>query len=190
MSIHADDSAFDRGARAMRAGWHDSTITRHDADGEEIRPIGPLGEPAAPLSGGAIAALKEWTVLTYGAAELDIVAAQAGHFQRSAEDTVLAEEDRELVTCAVRRAVLSLTELQRHVITRRYGLWHTDRQTLREIAVELGVSHVAIAQHECRAMERLRKNETLFAIAIERGLTKADSVHVNNRGISSLEDYA
>lgn len=52
----------------------------------------------------------------------------------------------------------TLTDKERYVIERRYGLNGNDEQTLEELGNQLGVTRERIRQIECKALEKLKRH--------------------------------
>ena len=76
----------------------------------------------------------------------------------SAEDEYLASlEVKPDYTAELILAMSTLTEKQRFVIERRFGVHGGPELTVCQIATLMGVSHVSIVRLEQRAMRRLRK---------------------------------
>ena len=70
----------------------------------------------------------------------------------SPEQHAIRQENRDVVV----RLLDALTDRERSILIRRYGLFGNDAMTYRQIAEEEGVSRSRVAQIEARAKRRLR----------------------------------
>jgi RNA polymerase primary sigma factor len=78
-----------------------------------------------------------------------------------ADDSSRAPEDTasdNLLTSDIMHALSSLTDRERDVISRRYGIGPTNASTLQEVGNDLNLSRERVRQIELSALKKLRKN--------------------------------
>lgn len=66
----------------------------------------------------------------------------------------------------VEEAVSKLSERQRYIITKRYGLFGEDKMTLEELSSELGISRQAVNQCEIKTLKALKRMPKIASLNI------------------------
>jgi len=64
--------------------------------------------------------------------------------------------EQSLRSSRIQEMLSRLDEREREILTRRFGLNHTDSQTLEEVAKEFRITRERVRQIECKAIEKIR----------------------------------
>lgn len=159
--------------REVQHVLHAKRLLEHDAVLLQKRPEGIRAEDIAALLGIEAAQVSELLVMAEAPRSLDASLDQAGDDQ-SLGDTLIDEitlspehlTQAHEVDVLLDSWVATLTAREREIIESRYGLHHTEPQTLDVISVRLGMTKERVRQVQNEALFKLKRH------LARRGITR------------------